>query len=251
MESKLDTSCIIVLGSIDAFDSWIWRISICSAVFSLLIDAYHFKGKIAHLNISTQKFFIVFRTKLFCLLIAYDKHFTTLIYINIIDKTAVKHLHFLNLCMVWVDATDRGWDILLSQTNGCRSTILRSHLINILLKFRLRSIDVTLLEIDPAAFLKTMICFWGFATIDNHRRRQETLVLQNSGIYEAIARAQQHNEHKDSPCHSKACKRSTQFVAPGSRPYFTYYISHNLFTSSCRWYRMDLRCDRGSPLSDQ
>ena len=108
MESKLDTSCIIVLSSIDALDSRIGRISIRTAVFSFLIDTNYLICEITHLNILPHQILIVLRAKLFCLLITHDKHLTTLFYINIVDKTAVKHLHLLNLCMIWVDTTDGG-----------------------------------------------------------------------------------------------------------------------------------------------
>ena len=112
----------------------------------------------------------------------------------------------------------------------CGTLIVRgSNVVNMILEFRFGGLQVVSVQADIAPFTKSLIGLRSPASICLHRIRQPVAALLEVSIDESVACAKQHDNHKDSPRHSKTCKRRAELVATSRRPYFCYYITHFFF----------------------
>ena len=135
--------------------------------------------------------------------------------------------------MHWIDTGDIYAHILITITDGGIGLIAGTHMVDVLRKIVLGNLKILGLETDVPTLLQALIRLRGTTAPDLHGVREPVLVLLQVGIDESVTGTQQHDQHEDTPRHSKACERRAELVPPCRLPYFYKNISH-MITSSFR-----------------
>ena len=159
MESKLDIAGIVSISPENALDGGIGRESLCLTILGILIDANHLEHEIIDLDITSHQRLIVFGRQFFCLVTAQHEHLALLLQVDIIDESAIEHIHLVNLDMVGVNTQNAGTDILLIVADGNTDAIAGTHLVNMVHEIASRCINITRLQTDCPTLLQTVVWF--------------------------------------------------------------------------------------------
>ena len=113
VESKLDASGIVGIGTINRLDGGVRREPVSTPVLLFLIDAHNLKGKVADIDVRAY-----LRFQFIGLLITDNQHLAFVFQVYLINEAAIQYLHLVYLSVIGIDATDAGGDILLTQADG-------------------------------------------------------------------------------------------------------------------------------------
>ncbi len=222
MESELDASDVVGFCSVDAFDGGVGRIGIRRTVFVVFEDADDLKGKLPDFHVFSQHCFIFFASQqLFRVVVAQHNHFPLVFQVDFIDESAVQYLDFVDFRMVGIDADDARRHILLTEADGCGGRhILRSNVVDIFLEIILRDGHVACLQANGSPLFQTLVWFRSLTAEHHHRIRQKAVRLLHLRVDEAVACAEQYDEHENAPRHGESCQCRAQLVAAGCLPNF-------------------------------
>ena len=98
--------------------------------------------------------------------------------------------------------------------------IAGSHFIYVLRELSFCGLHILGVQLDISSLLHTLVGLRGTSAIHLHRAGQVVAVHLHRSIDESVTSSQQHDDHKDSPRHSKSCERSAKLIPSCRLPYF-------------------------------
>ena len=146
--------------------------------------------------------------QLTCALVAHDDHLAPLLHVDVVDEPAGYHLALVDLGRVGIDAEDGTADIVLAERDDRRVVVdFGAHLVNVCVERMVGYGHVFIVQLYGPSLLQSVIAFGGESAKHHHRVGEKVVAVARQRIDEAIARAQQEDEHEDAPRHGESRER--------------------------------------------
>ena len=189
-----------------------------------MTHAYYGEYQIAYLNLFSNQGLVVGTAfqQVLGQQMRYDHNFTFLGYIQIVDETAREYLYVVHIglsgeCAVQVHIAE----VLLFVSNSESAFGDRcGYLVNNIGELTGQKCHILLGESHISAGLVSVIGLRSYVGIDLHGVGGKSLAVLVEGVHQSVSGTQQHDYHKDAPCHGESGQAGTQLVAPYALPYF-------------------------------
>ena len=158
-----------------------------------------------------------------------------LLQVRLVDKASRGDFHRLRFAIVGIHTHQRQVDVFLPVADVDASLLQGGACAgHVFAELRFSVLYVAVVQLDAPSFLQAVVGLGGPAgeDADGVERAVHGVLLE--GMDEAVARAQQHDEHEDAPCHGETRQEGAQLVAPQGAVYFLPKVNHIVFFRSYR-----------------
>ena len=206
-------------------------------VFGTVADADDDEGQVAHFDPLAQQP-VVLRTageEVLGVEMRDDGHLPPGIHIFFIDETAGVHLDPVHLFDIRHTAGQHDVPEVAAAIGHRVAALrrLRGNLVHVIGEGGLpQHLHILFGHPDAAALLQAVVRLGGDAGKHVHRIDGEIIGIAHERVEQAVAGAQQHDQHKDAPRHGQTRQAGAHLVAPDGLPDFDEEVAHRFLLIS-------------------